>query len=294
MVVSGGGQKELPVFDLVFVFDELGQRFDGWSNGLFEEGESGFARGAVGLLRVDFSVGENAVFPGGFAAPGAGDDVVDVGFGEGEFAAGVLAATAVAFPKSAQSEAETLAGKAVERTEDDNGGDADFSTYGADGGVAIADGKLAPLVPSEGSHAVGSLDVEAKRLAVDHGAEDFGWSGRRDGLPVPVENEDGGEMKRSGHDENGGSENREAQKSPASKDRGRAAEWLDSENLLNLFPAVRWLERCDRELSNLDPFRCETHGMVELGKLVIVHGKIEVRRGGWREVVVVSKIFDEE
>jgi hypothetical protein len=34
--------------------------------------------------------------------------------------------------------------------------------------------------------------------------------------------------------------------------------------------------------------------MVELGKLVIVHGKIEVRRGGWREVVVVSKIFDEE
>lgn len=129
--------------------------------------------------------------------------MVDIGFGEGELASGVLAASAVAFPKSAQSEAETLAGKAVEGAQDDNGGDADFSSHGADGGVAFANGELAPIVPGEGRHAVGALDVEAESLAVDHGAEDFGGSRGRDGLPVPVENEDGGEMKRSGHDKKG-------------------------------------------------------------------------------------------
>ena len=195
MVVSGGGQEELPVFDLVFVFDELGEGHDGRLGGLFEEGEPGFARGAVGLLGVDFAVGEDAIFPGGFASAGAGDDVVDVGFGEGEFTPGVLAAAAIAFPKSAQSEAEALAGEAIEGAEDDDGGDADFSAHGSDGGVAFADGELAPIVQRERGHAVGALDVEAEGLAVDHGAEDFGGSGGRDGLPVSVENEDGGEMK---------------------------------------------------------------------------------------------------
>lgn len=191
----------LPVFDLVFVFDELGQRFDGWSVGLFEKGESGFARGAVGLLRVDLAVGEDAVFPGGFAPAGAGNDVVDIGFCESELAAGVLAAAAIALPKTTQSEAKTLAGKAVEGAQDDNGGDADFSSHGADGGVAFANGELAPIVPGEGRHAVGSLNIEAKSLAVNHGAEDFDGSRGGDGLPVPVKNEDGGEMKRSGHGE---------------------------------------------------------------------------------------------
>lgn len=92
----------------------------------------------------------------------------------------------------------------------------------------------------------------------------------------------------------GGGENRGAQKSPASKDRGRAAEWLDSEYLRNLFPAVGRLEQCDRELSNLDPLRCETHRVVEGGKLVVVHGKIQDRRRGWRGGPQLSKIFDEE
>lgn len=202
MVVSGGGQEELPVFDLVLVFDELGERHDRWADRLLEEFESGFPGSFVGLAGVDVAIGEDAVFPGRFAAAGAGEDVVDVGLGEGEFTAGVLASAAIALPKSAQSEAQTLAGKAVEGAEDHHGGNADFSAHGADGGVAFADGKLAPGVPGKRGHAIGSLDIEAQRLAVDHGTEDVDRGGGHDRQPVPVENEDGGEMERVGHREN--------------------------------------------------------------------------------------------
>ena len=123
----------LPVFDLVFVFDEVGQRHDGRSCGLFEKGESGFPGSPVGLAGVDLTVGEDAVFPGIFAAPGAGEDVVDVRFGEGQFPAGVLATSAIALPKSLQSEAKPLAWKSVEGAQNDDGGNPDFPADGADG-----------------------------------------------------------------------------------------------------------------------------------------------------------------
>ena len=104
----------LPVVDLVFVFDEVSDGHFGWPDGLPKELESGFARGAVGFAVVDFAVGEDAVFPRGVATTRAGKDVVDVGFGEGELASGVLAASAIAFEESFEAEAEALERDAVE------------------------------------------------------------------------------------------------------------------------------------------------------------------------------------
>ncbi len=188
-----------PVVDLVLVFDEVGDGHFGWPDRLPKKLESGFPRGAVGLAVVYFFVGEDAVFPGGFASTRAGKNVVHVGFGKGELSSGVLAASAVPFEESLQSELEPLSGHAVELAQDDHGGDADFSVGGADGGIAFPDGKLSPVGPVERNHPVGPLNIEAGDLIIHHGAEDFGRAGGGESEPVPVEDQDGGFVEVRGH-----------------------------------------------------------------------------------------------
>ena len=181
-----------PVVDLVLVFDEVSEGHFGWPEGLPKKLESSFARGAVGFPVVDFFVREDAVFPGGRTTARAWEDVVDVGFREAEFFAGVLAAAAITLEEAWEAELEALARDAIELTEDDDGRDADPALSGADGGIFFSDGKALPIGPRGGDHPVGALDVEAGGLVIDHGSEDLGRSGGGEGEPVTVEDKDGG------------------------------------------------------------------------------------------------------
>ena len=67
---------------------------------------------------------------------------------------------------------------------------------GANRGVALADGEGLPIGPRDGDHPVRALDIEARDLMVEHGAEDFGRAGGGECVPVSVEDEDGGFVKR--------------------------------------------------------------------------------------------------
>lgn len=63
---------------------------------------------------------------------------------------------------------------------------------GADGGVVFPDGKLLPVGPVEGNHPVGTLNIKACGLVIHHGSEDLGRTGCSQGVPVSVEDKDGG------------------------------------------------------------------------------------------------------
>jgi hypothetical protein len=67
---------------------------------LLAQAQAGFVGQAIGFARVHFAVRENAVVPGRLAVARAGDDVVNVAFLRRKLAAGVLANTTVASPRS--------------------------------------------------------------------------------------------------------------------------------------------------------------------------------------------------
>lgn len=125
--------------------------------------------------------------------------MVDVSFAGFEFAAGVLAGSAIAFPDAACAEAWLAEGDFGVAAGDDDGGDADGAARGVDGGVVAADGELEPCVPFHGGDRIVFAEVEADGGTGGHHAEGIGRGFDMDGLPVAVEQEDSGVVEEAGH-----------------------------------------------------------------------------------------------
>lgn len=141
------------------IADEGGGGEFAWRGWGAEELQAGFVWGAVALALIDAFAGEDAVFPRRGAAAAAWDDVVDVAFAWLETAASVLADAAVAFPETAEGEAEAAAGHSGEAGEDEDGGSAHGTADGADWEVVFADWEGQPFCPFDWSHAI-FADVE--------------------------------------------------------------------------------------------------------------------------------------
>ncbi len=90
----------------------------------------GLLGGAAAFFGVAVDAGADEVVPCGFAAEGAGDDVVEGEFLGGEFFAAVLAEGVIAGVDVAAVEFDVLAGEAVVAEEADDAGDGDFEADG--------------------------------------------------------------------------------------------------------------------------------------------------------------------
>jgi len=101
-------------------------------DGEFVEVHVGLVGGAAAFFGIAIDAGADEVVPGGFAAQGAGDDVVEGEFLGGEFFAAVLAGGVVAGVDVAAVELDVLAGEAVIGEEADDAGDGNFEAYSAD------------------------------------------------------------------------------------------------------------------------------------------------------------------
>ena len=85
--------------------------------------------------------------------------MIDVAFAWLETAAGVLADAAVAFPETAEREAEAAAGHSGEACENEDGGSADGAADRPDWEVVFADWEGQPFGPFYWAHAI-FADVE--------------------------------------------------------------------------------------------------------------------------------------
>ena len=124
--------------------------------------------------------------------------MIDVAFAGLETAAGVLADAAVAFPETAEREAEAAAGHSGEACENEDGGCAHGTADGADREVVIADWEGEPFGPFDWAHAIVG-DVEGAGGTSGQHAESIGGRFDVDGLPVPVEHQHSGTAENIAH-----------------------------------------------------------------------------------------------
>jgi hypothetical protein len=196
------GDKELPFHDVVGIADGFaGREFLGRA-GRAQEFEAGFVREAVAFAGIHVFAGPDEVFPGVTAAAGTREDVVQAAFIRAQLSAGVLAAVAVALADGAGAEFWAFLGHlGVVQCHDDSW-HANGTTHGLHGGVVRANGQGEPFFPGHrakcfraGSFRTGiiaELDVEGGGDVGGHLAEGILRRAYVDGLPVAVEDEDGG------------------------------------------------------------------------------------------------------
>ena len=125
--------------------------------------------------------------------------MINVAFTGLETAAGVLADAAVAFPETAEGEAEAAAGHSGEASEHEDGRCTDGAADGADWEVVFADWEGQPFGPFDWAHAIVG-DVEGAGGTSGQHAESIGGRFDVDGLPVPVEHQHSRTAENIAHD----------------------------------------------------------------------------------------------
>lgn len=158
--------------------------------GLPEEMHVGLVGQAVSLASVARDAGADDVFPRGGAAPLAGHDVVEVEFLPVQFAGAVLASVVVTLVYVLPGEFDFLAGKAVEKQEDDDGGHPDVEldrmhNVGAGRGL----GEVVPALEVVGEVIVGFVPPHDLGMSLVKEREGAAGTADIDGLPEPVENQ---------------------------------------------------------------------------------------------------------
>ena len=157
---------------------------------LVEEFHAGFGGGPVALAAVARHAGADDVFPRGFAAPVARDDMVEIEVLAVEFVAAILAGVVVALEDVVAREFHFLLRHPVEEEEQNHLGNADGERDGADHIAAfVAAREAEPLVEGHGlERAAIGLDHLCVALVEQHeGALDAADVYR---LPETIEHED--------------------------------------------------------------------------------------------------------
>ena len=165
--------------------------------GGFEQVHVCLVGGAAAFFGVAVDAGTHEVVPGGFAAKGAWDDVVEGEFLCGEFFAAVLAEGVIASVDVAAVELDVLAGQAIVDQEANDTRDGDFEADGADEIVVFSfvDGfELGELDP--GDHVVRQITAipgffdgdDLGELALEEGKGSLGGDDT-DGHVQAIENQ---------------------------------------------------------------------------------------------------------
>lgn len=101
-------------------------------NGQLDKGHIGLSGGAASFPDVAICAGADDVFPGGFSADTAGDNVVEGEFAGGEFFAAILAGVSVAGEEVSAVEFDVVSWEAVVEEQPDDFGDGDVEINGRD------------------------------------------------------------------------------------------------------------------------------------------------------------------